>query len=191
MTTLKNPMLYRGLERNDEEDCTSVDNFVNDYPASPRKSGATQEKVSRLTVLHKVIGLWAVVVAVVGIVIMGIVANINYEIMDWDWRGNIIISNEDTFRLGSLDCISCDATNSFQLLQDPHQNKIYTRVSSSLINSNKVVFLIDQLTSGVGIRELYWDADTIIANDMVTFRKKAINCCSPRYKAVIEALPTS
>ncbi len=148
-------MLYRGLERNDEEDCTSVDNFVHDDPTSPRKGGATQEKGSRLTVLHKVIGLWAVVVAVVGIVIMSIVANINYEIMDWDWRGNVIISNEDAFRLASLDCISCDAANSFQLLQDAQQNKIYTRVSSNLINSNKVLFLIVQLTSKVGSREPY------------------------------------
>ena len=165
-------MLYSGLDRNDEEDCTSIDNFVNDFPSSPRKGGTTQEKGPRLTVLHKVVGLWGVVIAVLGIVIMSIVANINNEVMDWNWGGNVVISNEDSFRLGSLDCLSCDAANSFQLLQDPQKNKIYTRVSSSLINSNRVVFLIDQLTFGVGIRELYWDAGTIIANDMVTFQKE-------------------
>ena len=81
------------------------------------------------------------------------------------------------FSMNELTLIPNDDSKStgFKAYTDTNKSKLYWRIPSTIVDNNIDILLVEQLTSGLGIRELFLDAGSVISQDIAEFRKLGLN----------------
>lgn len=161
-----NPLRYQGVVRNDEDDIsvTREEEQPNIKSTSINSNG--EKAASTIGLINAYSGT---IVAILCIIILALVANINKNIANstysYSTGGRATLVD-----VGSLHAIGSTASP-LQLYRSETPDALYCRIAQSLVDTNAPMMMYEQLTSGIGVRELYWDAGTIISSDIVRFQK--------------------
>lgn len=158
--TNMNPLRYQGIVRADEDDAGLSAEDQNN------KTNISCPMFKFAVSPAQVIAVTGVIMLIICTVILAITVNINTTI------SSMPISSESSNRIDLNSLYAKGSTTSqLQLYSSWDSRGLYFRVSADLVDNGQNFLLYEQLTSGVGVRELFCDAGSIISSDVVIFRK--------------------
>lgn len=173
-----NPVPYREVVRDevDEGSAHSESRFRSSFNIGHNPDGTEPSnnlnapKLRAVKVIYILSTLLFAILAIIGVVYL---ADINSVVQDCASSE----SSSSGFSVSHLTQLGDEghAPSSALSLYYDQSNVLVMKIPVTLVTSQIEILLLEQLVTGMGNRDLYWDAGTIISQDIVQFRLAGVN----------------
>jgi hypothetical protein len=172
-----NPVHYRGVTRDDIDEGGGASERRSptsfNISAGPDMNDSRENQkplLSTVTLIYLISTVIFTILAIFGVVYL---ADINSVAQDYI-STKTVPSGYSTSHLKSLGSKGDSKITGIALYHDP-SGSLVLQVPLQLLSSQSEFLLVEQLTTGTGNRDLYWDAGSVILQDVVLFRQTGAN----------------
>jgi hypothetical protein len=172
-----NPVHYSGVIRDDIDEGGGASERRSptsfNISAGPDMNDSRENQkplLSTVTLIYLISTVIFTILAIFGVIYL---ADINSVAQDYI-SAKTVPSGYSTSHLKSLGSKGNSKSTGIALYHDP-LGSLVLQVPLQLLSSQSELLLVEQLTTGTGNRDLYWDAGSVISQDIVLFRQTGPN----------------
>jgi hypothetical protein len=172
-----NPVHYSGVIRDDIDEGGGASERRSptsfNISAGPDMNDSRENQkplLSTVTLIYLISTVIFTILAIFGVIYL---ADINSVAQDYI-STKTVPSGYSTSHLKSLGSKGDSKSTGIALYHDP-SGSLVLQVPLQLLSSQSEFLLVEQLTTGTGNRDLYWDAGSVILQDVVLFRQTGAN----------------